>query len=203
MEKIKKDLIFSLICGELTALFLIFVIKNPYIKEFRQLSEIKGLILVLPIFLPIIFLLGILIGKFITKFIKVFFQVVKFGEVGVLNTVIDMGVLNLLVWLTGITSGFALIPLNTISFLSAATNSYYWNKFWTFAASARGKFWQFLAISIIGWGINTGIVFVGTTYFANLTLFSAGAWVNIMKLAAIIFSMAWNFVGYKFIVFKR
>jgi putative flippase GtrA len=199
----KKDLIFSLICGELTALFLIFVIKNPYVKEFRQLSEINGLILVLPIFLPIVFLSGVLVGKFITKFIKVFFQIVKFGEIGVLNTVIDIGILNLLVWITGVTSGLALIPLNTISFLFASTNSYYWNKLWTFSDSTRGKFLQFLTVSIIGWGINTGIVFVGTTYFSNLTFFSAGAWVNIMKLAAIVFSMAWNFMGYKFIVFKK
>jgi len=205
MKNLKKDVIFSLICGELTSWFLIFVIKNPYIEEFRALAKMESLVWILPILFPIIFLLGSFIGEAISKFVKVIFQIVKFLEVGVLNTFIDIGILNLLVWQTGITSGGWLAPLNTLSFLCAATNSYYWNKFWTFKKEkeTKGKeFLQFLLISVIGWGINTGIVVLGTTFLTPIVAFSAGAWVNIIKLAATFISMAWNFIGYKFIVFK-
>jgi len=205
MEKIKKDIIYSLICGELTSWFLIFIIKNPYIEEFRALAKMESLVWILPILFPIIFVLGALIGQAISKFVRVIFQIVKFLEVGVLNTFIDIGILNLLVWQTGITSGGWLAPLNTISFLFAATNSYYWNKFWTFKKKKEtkgGEFLQFLLISVIGWGINTGIVVLGTTFLTPIAAFSAGAWVNIVKLAATFISMAWNFIGYKFIVFK-
>jgi putative flippase GtrA len=202
----KRDIVFSLICGELSAWFLIFVIKNPYIEEFKSLAALENLIWALPIIFPLGFLFGILIGKVISRLIRVIFQIVKFLEVGVLNTLIDIGILNLLVWLTGVTSGFGLAPLNTVSFLTAATNSYFWNKFWTFKKGKekrRGEFLQFLIISAIGWGINTGIVVLGTTYLAPIANLSAGAWVNIMKLTATFVSMTWNFIGYKFIVFKK
>jgi len=206
MEKIKKDIIYSLICGEVTSWFLIFVIKNPYIEEFRTLARIENLVWVLPILFPIIFLFGILAGFVISKFIRIIFQIVKFAEVGVLNTFIDIGILNLLVWKTGITSGGYLAPLNTISFLCAATNSFYWNKFWTFRSGGRteGKeFLKFLTISIIGWGINTGTVVLGTSFLMPVSIFSPGALVNIVKLIATFISMIWNFLGYKFIVFKK
>jgi putative flippase GtrA len=206
MEKtLKKNIIYSLICGELSSWFLIFVIKNPYIEEFKELARIESFVWILPIIFPIIFLVGILIGQVLSKLLTIISQIVKFLEVGVLNTLIDVGILNLLVWLSGITSGAGLAPLNTVSFLCAATNSYYWNKFWTFKKEGRleGKeFLQFLVISIVGWGINTGIVVLGTTFLTPAASLSAGAWVNIMKLTATFVSMAWNFIGYKFIVFK-
>lgn len=205
MNNNKKNIIFSLICGELTSWFLIFVIKNPYVEEFRGLANIESLVWVLPILFPIIFVLGILIGQVISKFIKIIIQIVKFVEVGILNTFIDIGILNLLVWLSGITAGGRLTPLNSVSFICAATNSYYWNKFWTFKKEGQvaGKeFAQFLTVSIIGWLINTGIVVLGTTFLVPIASLSAGAWMNIMKLTATFISMAWNFIGYKFFVFK-
>jgi len=205
MNNSKKDIIFSLICGELTAWFLIFVIKNPYVEEFQGLAKMGSLVWILPVLFPIIFALGILIGKIISKFIKIIFQLVKFLEIGVLNTFIDIGILNLLVWLSGITVGFGLTPLNTVSFLCATTNSYYWNKLWTFKKGGQTmskEFVQFLVISVIGWSINTSIVVLGTTFLAPMTTLSAGAWMNIMKLIATLASMVWNFIGYKFIVFK-
>lgn len=201
----KKNILYSLICGELSSWFLIFIIKNPYIKEFEEIPAIENLIWFLPIALPIIFLLGILVGQVISKFIRVISEIIKFIEIGVLNTFIDMGILNVLVWLTGITSGAWVILMNSLSFFCATTNSYYWNKFWTFKKEGQRKekeFLQFLVVSVIGWGINTGIVFSGTTLISPMANLSAGAWVNIMKIVATLIAMVWNFLGYKFIVFK-
>ncbi len=219
MKSLKRDLILSLICGEITSWFLILVIKNPYVKEFGGLAKMESLIWALPIVLPIIFVAGTLIGRAFSRLFEVISQIVKFLEIGVLNTFIDLGILNFLVGLSGVTFGLGLVPLNTFSFLCAATNSYYWNKFWTFSASAfakasadrqgyggqgkRGVFLQFLLISVIGWGINTSIVVLGTTFMLPLASLSAGAWINVVKLTATFISMVWNFLGYKFIVFKK
>lgn len=199
----KRDFILSAICGELTAWFLLFVIRNPYVLEFEALAKIGSLAWILPVALPLIFVFGVAIGQIISKFLKIIPQVVKFLEVGVLNTLVDMGILNLLIGASGITSGLSLAPLNTISFLLAATNSYFWNKFWTFKKSGQSgkEFLQFLVVSAIGWGINTGIVVMGTTYIEQSFL-SAGAWVNVIKIIATFAAMTWNFIGYKFIVFK-
>ena len=103
-------------------------------------------------------------------------QGIKFILVGILNTAIDFGALNLLILLTGITGGWAIVPLNTISFLCAATNSYFLNKFWTF--KVRG-----------------GLVY-------PLFGLSPKIWVNLIKVLATAVSVTWNFVGSKFIVFK-
>lgn len=202
----KKDIVFSLVCGELTSWFCIFVIKNPYVTEFQGLAKIGSLVWILPIVLPIVFLIGFLVAQFASKFISVIGQIVKFGEIGVMNTFVDLGILNLLIWITGITSGWGLAPLNSVSFLFAATNSYFWNKFWTFktGGQATGKnFLQFLLVSGVGWGINTGILVLGTKYLAPMFGLSAGGWLNMIKLTATFVAMFWNFLGYKFIVFKK
>lgn len=202
----KKDILASLLCGEIASWFLIFVIKNPYIEEFRGLAKIGVLLWALPFVLPIIFLLGVIVAEWLSKIFQIFKQIIRFGEVGILNTFIDFGILNLLIGVTGITSGWGLAPFNTISFLFGVTNSYFWNKLWTFDKGGKtgGKeFFQFLIVSAVGWGINTGIVVLGTIYITPLASISAGAWANIMKIVATLVSMAWNFIGYKFIVFRK
>jgi len=202
----KKDCLCSIMVGEISSWFLILIIKNPLIIELGRATILSKIIWFLPVVFPFIFLLGSLVGKFLSRIIPVIFQIVRYGEIGVLNTFIDFGVLNLLSWNAGITSGKYIALFNTISFLCAATNSYYWNRFWTFpsrkSATSR-EFFRFLVITGVGWGINTGIVFGGTTYIAPFAGLSGGTWMNVIKLSAIIFSLIWNFSGYKFLVFKK
>jgi len=201
----KQDIICSLILGEGSCWFLIFVIRNPYIEEFKQLIFLKDIIWWLSIIFPIIFLSGILLAKFLSRTIKAIYQFIKFIEVGILSTAIDFGILNLLIWITGITGGLIIAPLNATPFLVSSTNSYFLNKSWTFQSkeSAWGKkFPKFLIISGIGLGINTGIVVLGTSLISPLLGLSSGAWVNLMKVLATSVSMTWNFLGYKFWVFN-
>jgi len=202
----KRDIIASLICGEIASWFLILILTNPKFEEAATLAALKNVIWYLPIILPIIFLIGIWLASLLGKLIKVIYQFIKFAETGVLNTFIDMGILSLLSGLTGITSGAWLVPLNTVSFFCATTNSYYWNKLWTFQ---RGKgivgkeFFQFFIITIIGWGINTGLLVLITTFVIPIVSMSPGAWLLSAKVIATFVSMCWNFLGYKFIVFKK
>ena len=201
----KKNLIYSSIVGFLTSWFLIFVIKNPFIEEFKGLASLGDKVWWLLLITPAVFFIGMLAAALISRIVSVFLQLAKFAEVGILNTAIDFGILNLLIWLTGITGGWAIAPLNATSFLFATTNSYFWNKFWTFkkkGGAAGGEFVQFLIVSAIGIGINTGIVVAGTTLVSPVLGMSPAAWANIMKLLATFVSLVWNFLGYKFIVFK-
>jgi putative flippase GtrA len=200
-----KNLIYSLIIGEASSWFLIFIIKNPYLEEARQFLFLEKIIWWLPVVFPFLFLLGVLAGNFLSRIKKIFLQLARFGEVGVLNTLIDFGILNLLIWQTGITGGWAIAPLNAASFLCATTNSYFWNKFWTFEESRKAsgrQFSKFLVVSGIGIGINTGIMVAGTVLFSPMFGISPAGWANIMKILATLVSMVWNFLGYKFVVFK-
>jgi putative flippase GtrA len=136
-------------------------------------------------------------------------QIIRFVVVGFINTGIDFGVLNLLMFLTGIYGGRWIILLNSISFTVAVINSYLWNKYWTFKkeGSETGQiareFSQFLAISIVGILLNSGIVYAITTLVSPLFGLSSALWANFAKVLATVVSMVWNFAGYKFFVFKK
>jgi len=151
-------------------------------------------------------------------------QVIRFVITGVINTLLDIVVLNLLSLATGVTQGPLLIVLNIVSFSVAVINSYFLNKHWTFKDQDRSnepkKLTQFLVVSVIGAGINSGILYFITTivprptetlnyvsgilpvigdFLSNPEVF----WLNIAKVFAIGASMVWNFLGYKFFVFKK
>lgn len=136
-------------------------------------------------------------------------QFSKFCIVGVINTAIDFGVLNLLMYFSGIYKGPQIAIFNVISFTVAVINSYALNKYWTFKEKKAGakkvpkQFFQYLCVSIIGITINTSIVYSVATYVSPLFGFSVLLWANFAKGLATAVSLFWNFIGYKFIVFKK
>ncbi len=135
-------------------------------------------------------------------------QFSKFVIVGGVNTGIDFAVLYALVTVTGITSGIELFVLNAMSFSVAVVNSYFMNKFWTFEDKTKTqqepfKFSQFLIISVIGIGINGGVLTLITGSIAPMFGLSEKLWVLCAKLFATGFSLVWNFIGYKLFVFKK
>ena len=141
-------------------------------------------------------------------FLKLAKQFSKFIIVGGINTSIDFLILNILIYITGITAGVELFILNCISFSVAVINSYFMNKHWTFEDKTKTeqepvKFSQFLAVSIVGIVINGLVLTSITTYIPPLFGLSAVLWAKIAKLLATGFSLIWNFIGYKFFVFKK
>lgn len=138
---------------------------------------------------------------------RLFEQFSKFVAVGLLNTGIDFALLNILMAATGITSGVGIGILNTVSFTAATLNSYLLNKRWTFGdrdkTDARKKFIQFVAVSAIGAAINGGTVYLVSTFVPPVFGMTPQLWANVAKIFATGFSLTWNFLGYKFFVFKR
>ncbi|MBI1838954.1 MAG: GtrA family protein [Candidatus Colwellbacteria bacterium] len=138
---------------------------------------------------------------------KIIAQLGKFIGVGLVNTFVDFAVLNSLIYVTGVESGRYLLLLNSISFLVAVANSYFMNKYWTFNADNGGmgvQAYKFLTVSLVGAAINSGFVYGITTYITP-PFESIGpiSWVNMAKVVATGASLIWNFLGYKFIVFRK
>ncbi len=160
----------------------------------------------LPIIFPILSLLGLWISFFLGRKILVIFQAAKFVLVGILNTFIDLGILNFLILISQITEGFLFSVFKGISFTVAVINSYFWNKFWTFKKSKTNQtgkeFIQFLIVSLIGFGLNVGTASLVVNIIGPQFGFSKEIWANVGAILATFFAMAWNFIGYKFIVFK-
>lgn len=197
----KKDILIALIVGEIVALLIWPVWLN--LNAFMNYWPLRWLLLII---LPIVSLLVLGIASLIGRRLPVIWQFAKFGLIGVLNTLLDFGVLNFLSYLTKVYSGSTLILLNVFAFLAANINSYFWNKSWTFSSRSRNvaaEFGRFLIVSIIGFGINSLILWLLTSLMHPLAGISPQLWENIAKLAATVVYTIWNFIGYKLIVFKE
>ena len=133
-------------------------------------------------------------------------QAIKFILVGILNTFIDLGVLNILIWASGISAGLGYSAFKGISFTIAVINSYFLNKFWTFerreTAGVKREFSQFFVVSLIGFGINVGVASLVVNAIGPQFSIVPKLWANIGAICATLVGMTWNFLGYKFIVFK-
>ncbi len=143
------------------------------------------------------------VAYFLGKLWSVLYQFAKFGAVGTLNSFIDFGVLNLLIALTGISTGFGYVAFKGVSFLAATTNSFFWNKGWTFGSKETvqvGKAAKFYLIAVVGWGLDV----VAASAFVNGIhhTISNNVWANLGGLVGIGASFVWNFLGYKYFVFK-
>ncbi len=193
----KSDLIQTVIVSLAIVLFLLptlFLTGFYYKIPFVPIS--------LLIVIPILAVVGMTVANLLGKKITILWQFAKFALVGVLNTAIDFGVLNSLIIVTKIAGGAGIIPLNVISFSTATANSYYWNKKWVFGVN-KSSFVVFLAVTLIGLGINTGVVYALTTFVSPVFVTSSVLWANFAKVLATILSLIWNFVGYRLVVFKK
>lgn len=202
----KSDIIAALIIGEADAWLIILIAKN--IREaLVAYPNFQSLINFLPIILPILAVLAVFFSHFIGKKILVIFQIVKFALVGTLNAFIDLGVLNLLILVSGIATGFLFSVFKGISFLLATINSYFWNKFWTFrkrgTAPYPKEFLQFFVITVIGFLINVGTASLIVNVFGPQFGMTENLWANVGAIFAAIIAAIWNFLGYKFLVFKK
>ncbi len=194
----KRDILLTFVAAALTAIFI-----GPTLKGLGLSEKIPFSAYQIGILYVVIALLGIFVIYFIGKKMAIFWQLAKFGLIGVLNTAIDFGILNFLSILTGITGGTNIIPLNIASFSIAVLNSYWWNKNWVFEGRKKSNFVSFLIVSAIGIGINTGTVFVLSTFISAPAGISNSLWLNLAKILATLISLAWNFLGYRLIVFKK
>jgi len=135
-------------------------------------------------------------------------QLFRFGVVGIVNTVVDLSVLNILIFLfhTGET-GTMFAVFKTVAFVCAVLNSYLLNRSWTFRRAAdkhhivEGA--QFLFISLLGAVVNVGTSSYVATYMHPRWGIHTKAWPSFAALVGTAFSLGFNFVGYKFWVFAH
>lgn len=138
---------------------------------------------------------------------KDIFQFLRFVAVGFLNTGVDFGFFNFLILIFRITEGWPIAVFNSISVGIAMINSYFLNKYWSFQKKETGnramEALLFFIFTMLGLGINTGIVYSMTTFIGFRFGIGDVAWANISKVVAIAIVLFWNFFWYKFVVFRR
>ncbi|MDD3497974.1 MAG: GtrA family protein [Candidatus Moranbacteria bacterium] len=141
-------------------------------------------------------------------------QFIRFAMIGVINTLVDLAILNAETIITGIKDGSGYAIQKGLSFLVAVTVSYFLNKHWAFEDKSKKdegkKFSQFLFVSIMGMLINVSVATITVTYLKapinnllNLSFLNDQVWVSIGALAGTAVGLIWNFTGYKIWVFKK
>lgn len=197
-----RDGVFAAFNGLFIGILVPFVFVNIGVSLPISQALFAVIITVLSVF-------GVFVGAFLARWFSFFFQLAKFGLVGVTNTVIDFGIFNLFIWATGLATGNSIYLFKVISVSAAIINSYIWNKFWSFnrpaidEASARKEFTQFILISLFGLLLNTGVASLFINGIGAPGSMDPKLWANIANAVASVSVLAWNFVGYKFFVFKR
>jgi putative flippase GtrA len=126
-------------------------------------------------------------------------QAVRFLIVGLANTAVDLIIFNLLRLIPGMPDPAA----KAISYFCGIVNSFFWNKYWTFGArrSAKGKreFLVFVAV-------NLPPLVVNVVVFSLLGIWAGeGSFIvrNAKAFGAAVVTIAWNFVGSRYLAFRH
>jgi len=153
-------------------------------------------------------------------------QVGKFTVVGIINTIIDLAVLNFLVLVIGFKVqiqilGIYFLVANFISVTIAMINSFFMNKYWTFQSKEKKNILEevlkFFFVTVIGIYIINQLVFnffysywlwpthlaVNIVHFVHIYSLDNFISLNFAKVLAILVSLVWNFIFYKLWVFKK
>ncbi len=203
----KVDIIYPFIIGEAIAVIFLGILKySPKYLPEMPLSVINLAWYFLIIF-PVLSILGVFIAFFLVQKIPTLFQLAKFVLVGALNTFIDLGILILLLTVFGISAGLLYSISKALSFSCSVVSSYIWNKFWTFEKKETGvngkEFRKFFLIAGIGFFLNVSIASFVVNVVGSRFGLSAEIWAMAGAFIAIICVFMWNFLGYKFLVFKK
>jgi len=195
----KIDGITAALIGFINGVFFFFILK--------QMNIVSPYLILLPIIFPFLALFGMFVVSEIGKKLLFIFQLAKFFLVGTLNTFVDLGVLNILMAITRIYSGGIYPVFKGISFLVATTNSYFWNKYWTFEKKEEKpkpqEFLKFLIVTAVGLLLDVTVASIVVNIIGPQGGISVASWATVGAIAGAIFAFLWNFTGAKFIVFKK
>jgi putative flippase GtrA len=125
----------------------------------------------------------------------------RFGAVGVANTVIDFGILFLLVHL-----GVNEILANYISTGTAFIFSFFVNRSFTFKSkdgNVAKQFITFLVVTMFGLWVIQPLIIAGILGVTSGWHFSSDLMLLGAKLTASVASLIWNYIMYARFVFKK
>ena len=183
----KRDIYFCILTGFITGF-----------SVWRILDFLNAPLLYLPsygwlmIIIPVIWILGVSLGYALGGLASFFRQFGKFAVIGFTNSSVDIGILNLLIFLTGI---HAIVP------------SYILNKYWAFSAgnSTGGvfEFSKFMSVALTAIFVNTTVASIVVNYVNPVFGIMPEAWATVGAVTGSATALIFSFLGFKLAVFKK
>jgi putative flippase GtrA len=131
----------------------------------------------------------------------------KFTVVGFSNAVVDIGTLNLFLWLASTRDPPVLVLYNGVALLLANLNSYVWNTRWTFRGRAkRNNFRQRMLFALqvlVNIGISSGLFWImirPVLVYTDVPAYLAG---NVAKIISLVVASTMSFFFMRYVVFSR
>lgn len=125
----------------------------------------------------------------------------KFLFVGGAGMLVDLGILTLMLYLIGESKTDYMIS-QAISFVSAVTWNFTWNRFWTFNSrkvSVASQYMKFAVVSIVAFSTRTVISYIGV----DVLNIEEAPYYQILTLSTILLVAVLNYLGSKLWAFKK
>jgi putative flippase GtrA len=127
-------------------------------------------------------------------------EIAKFGVVGAINYLLDVGLFNLLVLGP---LGHKPITAKALSTVVAATSSYFMNRHWTWRHRARTglrrEYMLFLLLSAIALGITLACLAFGEYVLHQDSLLARNFWGNVVGVGVAMVFRFWSFKRWVFL----
>jgi putative flippase GtrA len=130
----------------------------------------------------------------------------KFSVVGISNAVIDIGVLNLFLWLEPTREVYLLVIYNGIALVLANLNSYVWNTLWTFRGRAEHDLRQIVLFALqvlVNIVVSNGLFWAlihPIIIYTEVPTYLAG---NVAKIISVTVASTLSFFIMRYVVFSR
>lgn len=130
----------------------------------------------------------------------------KFSMVGLLNAVVDIGVLNLFLWLQPTREPGLLLLYNGVALVLANANSYVWNTMWTFRGRSEHGLRQttlFVLQAVLNIAVSSGIFWALIHSLLTDTDIPAYLVGNVAKIISVLVASTMSFFLMRYLVFSR
>ena len=130
----------------------------------------------------------------------------KFSMVGATNALVDIGTLNLLLWLAPTREAWLLAAYNLVALVLANVNSYFGNAFWTFRGQAnhgRRQTSLFFLQALANIAVSNGLFYL---LVRTLLVYDVvPGWIagNVAKVISIAVASIMSFFLMRYLVFAR
>ena len=130
----------------------------------------------------------------------------KFSVVGLSNAAIDVGVLNLFLWLEPTREVTLLVLYNGVALVLANLNSYIWNTLWTFRGRAEHDVRQIVLFALqvlVNIGISNGLFWALVHPIIVYTEVPTYLASNVAKIISVTVASTFSFFIMRYVVFSR